>query len=469
MTFTNRKPCLSALWAAAGAVALAAAVSGCGSDSSSSPDAATLLDGATLDGNTTPSDTLAGDAGLEADADGDALANCTGKPNGTSCGEGSICVGGSCLVSSCGDGFVNAAAGEDCEDGNQESGDGCTACRFDCQLDADCDDGNLCSGTETCDKSVAGKATCKAGTPAADATACTITGGGAGGCSKGSCVTAGCGDGTKNGTEECDDGNANDVDGCTRECKFSCKTDMECGDGDACNGVETCNMATHVCVAGTAVTCMVNGCAAPGTCSPATGMCSYVDTDKDGKACNEDCNDADPSIFPGAFECSDGKDNDCDAATKDVGAPTCECYLDWDKDGFAVNTTGAITSSGTCPDGYTRTKPTTPGDTDCGAFSASAFPGQKSYFATSYCPSFLCPGGVGFSFDYDCNKVEEKFDGTVAAATCAGGVGLKCEERSGWILAIPACGKSGTYRQCTLQRGIGCVGKDTPNTVQTCR
>src|SRR4051812_47277397 len=52
---------------------------------------------------------------------------CTGKPNGSTCSSfaGFLCVAESCVPTSCGDGFVDKTAGEECEDGNDINGDGC--------------------------------------------------------------------------------------------------------------------------------------------------------------------------------------------------------------------------------------------------------------------------------------------------------------------------------------------------------
>ena len=129
-----------------------------------------------------------------------------------------------CVSSRCGDGYKDTATGEECEDGNMATGDGCANCRFECKADMDCDDGSPCNGAETCDKTMAaaGKQLCKAGAAAANGTACT-TEGAAGTCMGGNCMKAGCGNGAVEAGEECDDMNAVDDDGCTRACKFTCK------------------------------------------------------------------------------------------------------------------------------------------------------------------------------------------------------------------------------------------------------
>jgi cysteine-rich repeat protein len=60
------------------------------------------------------------------------------------------CRTGVCVPEGCGDMAVEGV--EECDDGNQVSGDGCEpTCTFSCNEDADCTDNDVCNGVETCD------------------------------------------------------------------------------------------------------------------------------------------------------------------------------------------------------------------------------------------------------------------------------------------------------------------------------
>ena len=74
---------------------------------------------------------------------------------------------------------------------------------------------------------------------------------------------------------------------------------------------------------------------------------SPPDADGDGWPDSEDCDDADPSIHPGASDVCDGLDNDCDGVT-DPEMPT--WYADTDGDGFGDP--ASTTVSCTAPEGY---------------------------------------------------------------------------------------------------------------------
>ncbi|MEM9194292.1 MAG: putative metal-binding motif-containing protein [Myxococcota bacterium] len=149
-------------------------------------------------------------------------------------------------------------------------------------------------------------------------------------CVDGFCVERGrCGDGMLDAEEECDDGNLEGLDGCEQDCRFSCREDAECDDGNPCNGVEMCdrNRCDPSPMPADGVACsMPDG--AGGLCRSASCVAEgcgdgMVDGDEvcddgndvDGDGCDTDC---EPTCIEDT-QCSDGNpcngEETCDTAT----------------------------------------------------------------------------------------------------------------------------------------------------------
>ncbi len=120
--------------------------------------------------------------------------------------ERAICLGGACVVSECGDEFVDADAepGEVCDAGSENANTPDAPCRPDCTLPR-CGDGVLDSGEECDDANAVSEDSCLADT----------------------CQINTCGDGVRDpGREACDDGNLDNSDACLADCE-----ENVCGDG----------------------------------------------------------------------------------------------------------------------------------------------------------------------------------------------------------------------------------------------
>jgi cysteine-rich repeat protein len=142
------------------------------------------------------------------------------------------CGGGNTNNPTCGDGHVDE--GEECDDGNTTSGDGCSStCKKETssatcgngvvEAGESCDDGNKSAG-DGCDASCQPE---KGFTCTGAPSHCTTT----------------CGDGIQAGTEQCDDGNTMSGDGCSSTCTKEPPPMGVCGDGHVDPG-EDCDHGT---------------------------------------------------------------------------------------------------------------------------------------------------------------------------------------------------------------------------------
>jgi fibro-slime domain-containing protein len=132
----------------------------------------------------------------------------------------------------CGDRVVNLDIGEQCDDGNTLSGDGCSSL---CQSEPNyvcLTPGAPCISTVICgDGKVAGSETCDDGNAVSSdgcSSTCKVETGWQCPTPAAKCVAKQCGDGVVAGTEQCDDGNTTSGDGCSATCTletgFACST-----------------------------------------------------------------------------------------------------------------------------------------------------------------------------------------------------------------------------------------------------
>ncbi len=377
-----------------------------------------------------------------------------------------FCTKGSCVRGYCGDGYIDTAAGEECDDMNTDDKDGCRKdCQFTCKTTQECDNGNFCDGAEIC---LPDTHKCATGVKPAQNTLCNPPDN-TKWCNFDTCVLIGCGNGNLDADkgEECDDGNVTPNDGCEVDCKWTCKDDADCGDKNACNGVETCdktNPQKPICKPGTPVTCPAQDACHQSLCKPADGSCDYplIDADNDRESstalgtCGTDCDDNDPAIFSKNQEvCKDGKDNDCNPATPDDTSST-RYYLDCDGDGYS-GSTDYITEcnppppkAGLCPPGSANHWITLAPDPinnvnwDCGDTEPLAHPGQTQYSTRSFVNNIK-----NESWDYDCDGVQsQEAAGTNANPNAAcDPANYACE--AGYTGPVAAaCGNAAPYTYC---------------------
>jgi cysteine-rich repeat protein len=213
---------------------------------------------------------------------------CDRSANGAPCqladnsGPG-LCLDGRCGPSFCSDGFLDEAAGEECDDGNADPEDGCLP---NCVLNV-CGDGFVNPEAEACDDG-----------NDLDGDACLSD-----------CVEARCGDGVVHvGVEDCDDGDEDETDACPSTCE-----DARCGDGFVRAGVEACDDGNDDNSDGCLSACTVARCG-DGFVRLGFEDCDDGDED-DGDDCPSTCEDArcgDGFVQAGVEECDDGNNTDAD-------------------------------------------------------------------------------------------------------------------------------------------------------------
>ncbi len=200
-----------------------------------------------------------------------------------------------CELEKCGDGIVDP--GEECDDGNDINGDGCSD---NCELEQgpECGDGNLDPGEECDDGNNAN----------------------GDGCSANCDIEPDCGDGNLDPGEECDDGNTTNGDGCSANCDI----EPECGDGNVDPG-EECDDGNNTNGDGCSASCQLEECG-DGILDPGEECDDGNNTNGDG--CDESCEleECGDGNLDAGEECDDGNNVDGDGCSAD-------CLIEEEGDG----------------------------------------------------------------------------------------------------------------------------------------
>ncbi len=153
------------------------------------------------------------------------------------------------------------------------------------------------------------------------------------------------------------------------------------------------------------------------------GSVAYADEDGDGAPACEDCNDTEPTAYPGADEVCDGLDNDCDSEIDEN--VTSVFYRDSDGDGFGD---AAQTVEGcTPPDGYVAD------DTDCDDQLEAVNPAamEACNGIDDNCDSLVDePGADG------CATIYQDTDGDGYGGDTSS---CECESKLGWVSRAGDC------------------------------
>ncbi len=401
----------------------------------------------------------------------------------------------------CGNGTVDP--GEDCDDGNHTSGDGCEFnCKWTCitTVRGVCNDSNPCNGEETCDGATHKCQAAPANVP--DGTVC----GEAHKCQNGKCLPAkpDCGDKLVEDPEECDDGNTVSGDGCENNCKYTCATGdptRNCSSGDICAGTGQCDdLATHTCSytgqppngssCGTGVVCVNHVCTdkycgnkkvdgteecddgnntpGDGCENDCTWTCLASDPTRNCKAASECFQDG--TCDPGKHTCSTPVPKPagtaCGGGTKNCIAGSCEPVRCGDgivAQGQEICDDGNLNPTDGCDVAQNCTKSCANPATDCTALacrtSQCTADGRCTSVADPSKNTNACSGGSGSA---TCNA------GACTSGTCGDGntdTGETCDFGSGNNVAGSGCEPN---CQLTCKTAQDCDDGDPCNGTETC-
>ncbi|MCB9797803.1 MAG: hypothetical protein H6741_34420 [Alphaproteobacteria bacterium] len=113
-----------------------------------------------------------------------------------------------------------------------------------------------------------------------------------------------------------------------------------------------------------------------------------IDADGDGVFAEDDCDDADPTVFPGATELCGGVDEDCDGQVDEDAADAATWYGDGDGDGYGDDRVQSLACE--APEGYVAEAG------DCEDGDAAYYPGAPEDDCTDPA-DYNCDGSVGYA------------------------------------------------------------------------
>ena len=394
------------------------------------------------------------------------------------CNDGNFCTDDVCdPVAGC----QNKATTTYCEDNNPCTRDLCdpmTGCSYEF-ITAPCNDGDLCTGNDTC---VGGVCVGGAGNDCDDGNPCTNDGcdlvtrqcvytNNTLGCSDGNACTTGdlCAAGkcTSGAPTICDDGNHCTIDSCnvSTGCVFTPKV---CNDMDPCT-VDSCNLENGNCVFSRKTCDDMNLCTAD-SCEPVTGACLNMTIScDDGDVCTTDlCHGATGCYHEyNTAVCDDGNactGSDACSAGSCVGGPSIDCS---DGDRCTIDSCDPVSgclhsvTTGACDDGDACTVDENCADGTCsGGVAVVCDDGN-------FCTADSCDSATGCVFVATTDSCDDGDACTVgdvcAGGLCAGVLPLDCDD--GNVCTDDGCDPvSGCFHvnnTGVCEDGTLCTGPDT--------
>ncbi|MCB9737912.1 MAG: hypothetical protein H6747_01515 [Deltaproteobacteria bacterium] len=363
-------------------------------------------------------------------------------------------------------------SGDTCQQGSCQGGTDTCAC----SKDSDCvdDDDNPCTGVPFCDKTEGPLGSCKSN----PASAIVCSKAADTDCAKNTCLpqTGACVLLPVADTSTCDDGDectvgdvcvAGSCKGGTDTCK--CTQDSDCSaadDGNLCNGLPFCNVATGACETNpaTVVNCPTvdDTACSKNVCDPKSGTCSVLPRAEVkligcqavdlgfgiiAQFCTFAPKQSGEAADPGPYACDDGDactSDDICSGTTCSGNAFCECQVDADcagkDDGDLCNGTwycDVSTASPSC-----KPQPNSeiycPKGQDSECLKSTCNPKTAACSLQPVAPGTACDDGDPCTAKSAC-----------AAGSCAGGAAADCDD-----------GDACTADACSKDKGCTHVGKD---------